>query len=60
MKYVLELEFKDKPECINCMLGRYTGKNLDGESILKCQAIGNAPKCPEDGGYRKDCPLRQE
>jgi hypothetical protein len=58
MKYVLELSFKASPECISCMFGRYGKKSLNGESIMCCYAIGNAPKCPEEG-CRKDCPLRE-
>lgn len=58
MKYVIEQEFNGKPECVKCLFGRYTGKNLDDESIMQCQAISNAPRCPEFEGCRKDCPLK--
>lgn len=57
MNYKLEFSFKDKPECINCMLGRYIKKDLDGNSIMCCCALGSTPKCPDEG-CRNDCPLK--
>ena len=58
MKYILELQFKNKPECRMCMLNRPTAKNLNGESIEQCQAIGYTPRTPEEG-CRDDCPLKE-
>jgi len=57
MKYILELEFTDKPECKKCMLSRPTAKNFYDESVYQCQAIGFTPRCPEEGCI-KDCPLK--
>jgi hypothetical protein len=57
MKYILELNFKDKPECNCCMLGRSKGLNSDGETVMACYGLINIPKCV-DSGCRKDCPLK--
>lgn len=56
MKYILNLNFKDIPECINCMLCRNKGLDLNGETVKGCSAIGIMPKCPEEGCL-KTCPL---
>lgn len=58
MKYILELQFKDKPECSLCMLSGIKGLDLDGESVICCFALGNRPKCP-DVGCLKNCPLKK-
>jgi len=41
------------------MLSGIKGLDLDGESVIACFALGNRPKCPEEG-KRKDCPLVRE
>jgi hypothetical protein len=45
--YVCEFDDKKGVECSMCML----------ETTGKCIALGNRPKCPEEG-KRKDCPLK--
>lgn len=57
MKYILELHFKNKPECNCCMLRRSKGLNFDGETVMACYGLANLPKCVDDG-CREDCPLR--
>jgi len=59
LKYILELNFNEKPKCSKCMLSGIKGLDLDGESVIACFALGNRPKCPEEG-KRKDCPLVRE
>lgn len=59
MKYKLELYFKDKPVCNICMLSRSKGLNLDGETIIRCSALGSRPRCPDEGCH-KDCPLKED
>lgn len=54
MKYILEEEFRDKPDCKRCMLGSSIG-TVDGKML--CMALGIRPICPEEG-CRKDCPLK--
>lgn len=44
MKYILELNFIDKPKCSNCMLSRNKGLDLNGETIIGCSAIGSMPQ----------------
>lgn len=58
MKYILELNFIDKPKCSNCMLSGTKGLDLNGETVIACCALGNRPKCPDEGCHR-DCPLKQ-
>ena len=55
-EYVLVCSFKGNPDCGYCVLGRFTSRNLDGNSVRMCQALGVAGKCPDEG-CRKDCPL---
>lgn len=57
MRYVLELNFRDKPICSSCMLSGVKGLDLNRESVIACFGLGNRPKCPEEG-CRKDCPLK--
>jgi hypothetical protein len=57
MKYVLELNFTDKPKCSACMLSGTKGLDLNGETVIACFALGIRPKCPEEG-CRRDCPLK--
>lgn len=54
MEYILNISFKDKPECKYCML---SFSQMDGK--VKCAGLANRPKCPEDGA-RKDCPLTKK
>ena len=54
--YVLSAIFKDLPECKICILGRYTARNLEGNSIMMCQGLPLPRTCPDEG-CRKDCPL---
>lgn len=59
MNYGLFLAFNDKPVCKKCVIARYTSKDIDGDSILMCQALlPVAKKCPGDG-CRADCPLER-
>lgn len=52
MKYVYKCEFKGDPECVKCMLSEDDGVHSN------CMALGSRPRCPEDEGCRKDCPLQ--
>ena len=56
MKYIYNLNFRNEAECIYCMLCRGKGLDGNGESITGCAALGNMPKCPDEG-RRNDCPL---
>jgi len=57
MRYVLELNFIEKPNCSSCMLSSVKGLDLNGESVIACFGLVNRHKCPEEG-CRKDCPLK--
>lgn len=58
MKYVLELYFKEEPNCNNCMLSRYTGSIYLGcEISIGCAGMAGMPNCVKEG-YRRDCPLK--
>lgn len=59
MKYKLELQFKDKPQCSSCMLCGTKGLDLNGETVMACYGLSRRLKCPEKG-CRKDCPLKQD
>ena len=50
MKYVLQINFADKPNCKECMLGIYF------DNKLRCAGMGF---CPKNGGCRDDCPLHK-
>jgi len=56
MEAIYELSFKEEINCESCMLS-YTAMAHDGETKLKCAALGNRPFYPNEGKH-KDCPLK--
>ncbi|MEG0898351.1 MAG: hypothetical protein RSF40_01395 [Oscillospiraceae bacterium] len=55
MDYYFKQTFIDEPDCDRCMLS-FQKMGNDGESYPHCAAIGQRPRCTEEG-HRKDCPL---
>lgn len=55
MEAVLKLGFPDEKgiRCCACMLSFSKGEHYH------CAAIGQRPICPEEGGRRRDCPLKE-
>lgn len=56
MDYVFKCSFAKVPECNQCMLA-FSKMSTDGETRIYCAALGNRPKCADDG-HRQDCPLK--
>jgi hypothetical protein len=50
MRYVLELSFKNEPECSKC--------TLSTDDDYRCAGRDSRPACPENGRH-EDCPLQK-
>lgn len=55
MKYKLELEFYDTPNCEACVLSYH--KYIEEERIY-CTGLANRPRCPVTGRLNI-CPLKE-
>lgn len=59
MKYVIELGFKDTPNCSECRFCDSDGQIVNGLATLVCFALERRPLCPSKG-MLNDCPLKIE